>query len=81
MSSDVQAADWALLVENKKADVTIFYDSYSISASNNTIRIWLKWVYKNHEFKEHENQLFELNCRKQISRIGGDYIFEGRLVF
>lgn len=69
MSSDVQAADWALLVENKKADVTIFYDSDSMAASNNTIRVWLKWVYKNHEFKDHENQLFELNCQESKFRV------------
>jgi hypothetical protein len=69
MSSDIQAADWSVLVENKKADVTIFYDSETMAASNNTVRVWLKWVYKNHEFKDHENQLFELSCQESKFRV------------
>ncbi len=69
ISSNALSADWALLVENRNAAVTILYDSDSLAVSNNTVRVWLKWQYENHEFKDHENQLFELDCRESKFRV------------
>lgn len=73
--STVEAAEWKVLIDNKKADVMIYYDSDSIDYSKNNVRVWIKWVYKNHEFKDRENQLFELDCQEKRFRVLEEIIY------
>ena len=74
-NSKVGGAEWKLLVDNKKADVIVFYDSDSLTSSENSVRVWIKWVYKNHEFKDYEKQLFELNCKEKRFRVLEEIIY------
>lgn len=73
--STVEGAEWKVLIDNKKADVLIYYDSDSIDYSKNNVRVWIKWVYKNHEFKDRENQLFELDCQEKRFRVLEEIIY------
>jgi hypothetical protein len=74
-NSKVEGADWKLLVDNKNADVIVFYDSDSLASSENSVRVWIKLVYKTHEFKDYEKQLFELNCKEKRFRVLEEIIY------
>ena len=64
-----------LLVDNKEADVIFYYDSESIASSDNNVKVWIKLVYENCEFKDHEKHLFELSCPENKFRVLEEFLY------